>query len=74
MLVNKNPTAGRLIATVQSNVQDMNKSLSSVLGNVRCTSQYWVHRYYEVRTMMRAFRLPAWFVSASAGDHMLGRI
>ena len=69
VFVNKNPTAGRLIAMVQSNDQDMNRSLSSVLGNVRGTSQYWIHRYYEVRTMMRAFGPPTWFVTASAGDY-----
>ena len=40
-----------------------------MLGNVRGTSQYWIHRYYEVRTMMRAFGPPTWFVTASAGDY-----
>ena len=69
VFVNKNPTAGRLIAMAQSNVQDMDRSLSSVLGNVTGTSQYWAHRYYEVRTMMRAFEPPAWCVTASAGDY-----
>ena len=56
---------------VQSNDQDMNRSLSSLLGNVRGTSQYWIHRYYEVRTMMRAFDFgpPTWFDTASAGDY-----
>ena len=69
VLVKKGPTAGKLITMVKSNDQDMTRSLSSVLGNVRGTSQYWIHRYYEVRTMMRAYGPPTWFVTASAGDY-----